>query len=94
VPKAERFDAIVLSGHKGLAFEVPFDPGKRWGVAPVALQPGRRGVLVRGTVDGKAFESAAVSRMRRYFVLVTDEMARAARLREGSSVTVSLRPRD
>jgi hypothetical protein len=56
VPKAERFDAIVLSGHKGLAFEVPFDPGERWGVAPVALRPGRRGVPVRGSVNGKAFE--------------------------------------
>ena len=38
------------------------------------------------------FESAAVGRSRRFFVLVTDEMARAAKLRIGSKVEVSLLP--
>ncbi len=90
--RSKRFSAVVLSGHKGLAFEVPFDPGSRWSVAPVALRPGRRGYRVRGTVNGKPFESAVVSRARRFFVLVTAEMEKSARLREGSSVRVSIRP--
>ncbi len=88
----ERFSAVVLSGHKGLAFEVPFDPGSRWSVAPVSLRAGRRGYRVCGTVNGKRFESAIVSRARRHFVLVTAEMEKSARLREGSAVRASIRP--
>lgn len=90
--KSERFTAVVLDGHKGPAFEVPFDPAGRWGVAQVKLWPGRRGYRVRGTVNKIRFESAAVGRSRRFFVLVTDEMAKAAKLRIGSKVEVSLLP--
>ena len=92
--KAERFSAVVLAGHKGLGFEGPFDPAKRWGRAAVSLRPGRRGHRVSGTVNGSRFESAVVGRSRRFFVLVTDAMAKAARLREGSAVRVSLRPQE
>jgi hypothetical protein len=94
VSKAERFSSVVLAGHKGLGFEVPFDPGRQWGRAPVSLRPGRRGHRVSGTVNGRPFEGAVVGRSRRFFVLVTDGMARAAKLREGSTVRVSLRPRE
>lgn len=87
---AERFRAVVLDGHKGLAFEIPFDPGKLWGGEPERLRPGRRGYRVRGTVNKVRFESAAVGRSRKFFVLVTDEMKKAAELREGSTVSVSL----
>jgi hypothetical protein len=90
--KAERFTAVVLDGHKGPGFEVPFDPAERWGVAQVRLWPGRRGYRVRGTVSKVRFESAAVGRSRRFFVLVTDERARAGKLRIGSKVEVSLLP--
>ena len=91
--KAERFSSVVLAGHKGFGFEVPFDPAERWGRPAVRLRPGRRGHPVSGTINGKAFESAVVGRSRRFFVLVTDAMAKAARLREGSTVRVALRPR-
>ena len=90
--KAERFTAIVLDGHKGPGFEIPFDPAERWGVAQVRLWPGRRGYRVRGSVNKVRFESAALGRSRRFFVLVTDEMAKAAKLRIGSKVEVSLLP--
>ena len=90
--RAERFSSVVLSGHKGLGFEVPFDPAERWGGAAVSLRPGRRGHRVSGTVNGKRFESAVVGRSRRFFVLVTDAMAKAAKLQDGSEVRVSLRP--
>lgn len=89
----ERFVAVVLDGHKGLAFEIPFDPGERWDVAPVQLWPGRRGYPVRGTVNKVRFESVAVSRARKFFVLVTDEMKRSGKLRSGSRVRVSLSQR-
>ncbi len=90
--KSERFAAVVLDGHKGPAFEVPFDPAERWGVAPVQLRPGRRGFRVRGTVNKIRFKSAAMGRSRRFFVLVTDDMAKAAKLRIGSKIEVSLLP--
>jgi hypothetical protein len=92
--KFERFESVILDGHKGLAFEIPFDPAERWGVAPVALWPGRRGHRVRGTVNGVRFESAVVTRARRFFVLVTDGMKKAGKLRSGSSVRVSLSARE
>jgi hypothetical protein len=94
VNRAERFSSVVLAGHKGLGFEVPFDPGKRWGRAPVSLRPGRRGHRVSGTVNGAPFESSVVGRSRSFFVLVSEGMAKAAKLREGSTVRVLLRPRD
>jgi hypothetical protein len=90
--KPERFVSVVLDGHKGLAFEIPFDPAARWDVAPVPLWPGRRGIRVQGTVNGVRFESVAVSRARRAFVLVTEEMKKAGKLRKGSSVDVTLSP--
>ncbi len=52
--------------------------------------PRRAGYRVRGTVNRRRFESAAVSRARRFFVLVTDEMQKRGRLRSGSTVRVSL----
>ncbi|MEO8431509.1 MAG: DUF1905 domain-containing protein [Acidobacteriota bacterium] len=92
---SERFESVVLDGHKGLAFEVPFDPAERWDLPLVPLRPGRRGFLVKGTVNRVRFESVVVPRARRFFVLVTDEMQSAAKLRSGSDVRVSLsgRPR-
>ena len=90
--RSERVTAVILDGHKGPAFEVPFDPAERWRVAQVKLWPGRRGYRVRGTVNKIRFESAAVGRSRRFFVLVTDEMTKTAKLRIGSKVEVSLVP--
>jgi Domain of unknown function (DUF1905) len=88
----ERFTAVVPKGHKGLGFEVPFSPETRWGVESTRLRPGRRGYAVRGTVNGVAFESFVFGRARRFFVLVTDGMQTRARLRDGSTVKVSLSP--
>ncbi|HEX4438572.1 MAG TPA: hypothetical protein VH854_00785 [Thermoanaerobaculia bacterium] len=39
--RAARFRAVVLDGHKGLAFEPPFRPADRWDADEVALWPGR-----------------------------------------------------
>ena len=89
---AARFPSVILDGHKGLAFEVPFSPAERWDLAEVRLRPGRRGYRVRGTVNRLPFESVVVRRSRRFWVLVTDEMKEAGRLRAGGGVKVSLEP--
>ena len=92
--RAARFRTVVLDGHKGLAFELPFNPAERWGAEEIALRPGRRGYRVRGSVNRHRFESVVVPRAKRFWVLVTDDLKKTARLRAGSEVKVevSLRP--
>ena len=63
--------ATLMRGHKEDAVEVPFDPGKRWSLAQLKLRPGRRGFPVKATLNGVEFESAIVSRSKRFWLLVT-----------------------
>jgi Domain of unknown function (DUF1905) len=90
--KTATFTATVLGGHKGLAFEVPFDPGERWDMARVGLRPGRRGYPVHGRVGRIGFDSFAVARSKRFWVLVAASLAKDAKLRPGDAVRVSLGP--
>jgi hypothetical protein len=90
--RAARFEALVLDGHKGLAIELPFSPSERWGTPEVRLWPGRRGYRVKGSVNKVRFESVVVPRARSFFMLVSDEMKKACRLRAGSKVKVSAGP--
>jgi len=92
VKALERFTTVVLDGHKGLAFELPFSPSARWRIEEVSLWPGRRGYRVRGTVNQREFESVAVPRAKRFFVLVTEQMEKAGRLEAGKSIEVSVEP--
>jgi Domain of unknown function (DUF1905) len=73
---------VLLTGHKGPAVEVPFDPAQKWGARQVLLGPGRRGYAVEVVLNRARFLSAIVSRMRRFFVLVPSSVAQ----REGVSV--------
>ena len=88
----ENFKGELLSGHKEAAIEVPFDPAMQWGVAAGKLRPGRRGHRVRGSLNGVRFESAIVSRSRRFFVLVDEELQQAAKVSIGDTVEVNLEP--
>ena len=90
--KGDRFEAELLSGHKGAAVEVPFDPAARWAVDAVPLWRGRRGFPVEAVLDGVPFASAIVPRMRRHFLLVDDEVCARARARIGAVVKVAVRP--
>ena len=90
--RAVRLDAVVLEGHKGLAFELPFHPAERWGIPEVSLWPGRRGYRVRCFLGGVRFESAAVPRSKKFFVLVNEAMRKAGRLRAGSAVIATVEP--
>ena len=87
-----RFTAVLVEGHKGAAFEVPFDPAERWDIAPIRLQAGRRGHRVAGKVNGVAFESAVVPRSRKFWVLIDDDVREQAKLEIGSTATIALRP--
>src|SRR5436305_587446 len=71
-------DGVLLTGHKGTAVEVPFDPADEWGTREEALWPDRNGHPVEVALNGVRFRSAIVSRMRRFFVLVDESMARRA----------------
>jgi hypothetical protein len=90
--KPARFRSELLEGHKGCACEVPFDPGQRWGIARIALRPGRRGHRVRGTINGVPFESEVVPRMRRFWVLVEEPTRKRARLAVGDVADLALEP--
>ena len=82
-----------MPGHKGVAVEVPFDPAEEWDVEIVRLWRGRKGYPVSGTLNGVRFESAVVRRMRRFFVLIEQPVAREAGARSGEPAAVSLVPR-
>jgi Domain of unknown function (DUF1905) len=84
-------NGVLLTGHKGPAVEVPFDPAPRWGTRQVPLRPGRRGFPVAVVLSGAPFESVIVSRMRRFFVLVPWSVARQVGLAVGDRVRLVVR---
>ncbi len=86
--KTRRFSTEVLSGHKGCAVQVPFNPEETLGSRSVPLFPGRRGHTVRGSVNGCAFESAIVARAAKYFLLLDAKTLDAARASIGDQVDV------
>lgn len=86
------FQAVLSSGHKGNAAEVPFDPGERWSLSARPLWPGRRGFRVHATVEGQAFDTAIVARSRRFWLLVPTEVSDLAGLAVGDSGSFSVAP--
>jgi predicted DNA-binding protein (MmcQ/YjbR family) len=90
--KPERFEAVLLTGHKGAAFEVPFDPEERWSVRSMPIRKGRRGILVSGTVNRIAFESVIVARSRRFYILIDHDVRERAGVNIGDSALLSIRP--
>jgi len=88
----KRFTAVLLDGHKGAAVEVPFDPAVTWRIDAVPVFPGRRGHFVRGTFNDVPFQSCVVSRMRRFWLLVSNDLRVAAGARIGSRANVSVEP--
>jgi hypothetical protein len=91
---AKRFRSKVLSGHKGAAVEVPFDPAKAWASRPQRIRPGRRGHSVTATLNGIRFESYIVSRSRRFWLLIEANALRAAKASIGDIVNIEVSPND
>jgi hypothetical protein len=87
-----RFETVILEGHKGAAAEVPFNPEKAWGIAAVALRPGRKGHRVRGTLNGVPFESCIVPRMRRFWLEIGQELQEQAGVSIGAEVMIAIEP--
>jgi hypothetical protein len=91
--KRKRFKAEVLSGHKECAVEVPFDPAREWNIAPQPLWRGRRGHQVLAKINRISFESAIVSRQKKFYLLIDAETAKSAGISSGGLVEVSVAPR-
>ena len=70
-----RFKATLIDGHKGLAFEVPFDPGRK---------------DVSGMLNGVPFDSLVARRAKKFWVLVEKDLAAGARAGEGDDVDIVL----
>jgi len=92
VTREQDFEAVLLSGHKQDAVELPFDPALAWDSRPVAIRPGRRGHRVAGTVNGVPFDSWVVSRQKRHYVLVEEPVRAKAGIAAGDRVHVVLAP--
>jgi hypothetical protein len=82
-PKRRVIEGVLASGHKGTAVAIPFDPGAEWGTPEIALWPGRRGYPVEVLLGVIRFRSAIVCRMRPWFLLVDESLARRAGLSVG-----------
>ena len=95
--KKRRFEAELLSGHKGEAILVPFDPEEVWGIPPRAVASktygSRPGHLVRGTLNGHPFDGWIGRRWGKFFLLVNQVLQREARVREGDVVSIAVEPR-
>lgn len=88
--KQRSFEAVLLSGHKQDAVELPFDPEVEWNSRAVPIEPGRRGHRVSGRINDVAFEGWVVARSRRHYVLVEDEVRERAGIAAGDRVRVVL----
>jgi hypothetical protein len=88
-----RFEAELVEGHKGVVVVlVPFDPEKEWSRKPVRLAGRRHGWLVRGTLDGVAFDGYIGERWNRFFIIVERELQKAADVSVGEPVEVVVEP--
>jgi len=90
--KKKRFKAELLAGHKGCAVEVPFDPEQQWAIQPRQLWKGRHGHSVQADLNGARFETFIVPRSKKFFMLVNDELLKAAGLSIGDTVNVTVQP--
>jgi hypothetical protein len=82
----------LLPGHKGAAVEVPFDPEEKWAIKPRALWPGRRGHTVRAELNGVRFGSCIVTRSRKFWILIDEEVQKKAGVSVGDTVRFSVEP--
>ena len=85
--KAVRFRAIVLTGHKEQALEVPFDPAERWEVETQPIRPGRRGFAVAASIEGCRFMSHIVARSKKFWLLLPALVAIATNAAAGTKST-------
>ena len=91
--KKEKFKALIHSGHKEAAAEVPFNPVVKWHIPAGQLWHGRRGYKVEGTLNGTAFESVIVPRARSFFLIIDEELLNDSGAAAGETAEISVAPR-
>lgn len=85
--RQEKFATAVEAGHKGLVYiRIPFDPSVTWDV--------RTRHFVRGSLNGCTFEGEVGFRRRKFYMLLDEELQRAAKLSPGDNVEVAMEPRE
>lgn len=90
----QRFTAEILTGHKGEGIVVPFNPARVWNAKPAEVpRPWRLGYLVLGTLNGCPFEGWIGFRWGRFFMLVPEELQKAAGVSVGDEVQIVVGPR-
>jgi hypothetical protein len=88
-----RFEAELIEGHKGVTVVIaPFDPEEKWACKPVRLAGRRHGWLVRGRLDGVAFDGYIGERWGRFFIIVERDLRQAADVAVGETVSVVVSP--
>lgn len=89
--KRARFEGELIAGHKGVVVAlVPFDPGELWGTRPVRLEGTRHGWLIRGEVNGVAFDGYIGERWGRFFIQLEPEVMEAAKAKLGATVELAI----
>mgnify|MGYP001166117007 CR=1 FL=1 len=88
----EQFEAVLFAGHKEDAVEVPFDPSRLWNLPKQKHWNGRNGNFVQGTINGIHFESALVPRMKKFFLLIDEDIKAAAKIAVGDIIKVVIEP--
>jgi hypothetical protein len=86
----KKFKAELQAGHQEDAVEVPFDPGETWGIVPRKLWRGRKGYKVLAKLNEISFAGFIVSRQRKCFLLVDEDIKQAAGVEVGDLVTVTV----
>jgi hypothetical protein len=77
------FEAKIFEGHKSLiAFHLPFEPAKIWG--------NQARYFVRGTVNRCPIEGEIGLRRGYHYMLLPDELLKAARVSVGDNPTFAL----
>jgi hypothetical protein len=85
-------ESVLLTGRKGPAVDLPFNPEREWNVRMVRLSPGRRGYPVSAVLNRLQFTSAILCRRGCFFVLVDEATARKARVTPGDFVRIRVSP--
>ena|SRR5690242_10692716 len=85
--RQEKFATAVEVGHMGMVYiRIPFDPSMTWDARPRHF--------VRGRLNGCPFEGEVGFRRRKFYMLLDEELQRAAKLSPGDSVEVAMEPRE
>lgn len=93
----QTFETELLMGHKGAAVIVPFDPAELWRIEPVQVPSAeygeRPGFLVAASIAGHRFDGWIGNRWGRFFMIVSPQVRKAAKVSVGDVVRVEVTPR-